>query len=170
MKMITTLLLLLGSLNLSAVPSLSEGFKRDFAGEKWEVSSRHEDANGMIFQYVPMGQKRDQWRKKVMVEVFPNGDFTLGEYTAQFHKVMRVEKGRHYGYQMIQDDPNNKIWEWWLADDHDRKRTIGWIRVEKDNKALKTITIQSKDTTNINQQRAQWVNELRGYDFIPKRH
>lgn len=169
MKIIAVLILALGSLDLSAGVSLSEGFIRDFGGEKWKVASRYEDAQGMVYQYIPIDESNNQWREKVIVEVFPNGEHSLDDYTKQFHQMMRDDKGRHYRYTIYQDGDDDKTLEWWLVDDHERMRTIGWLRIHSVDKALKVITVQSKNVEDVEAQRRRWIREVQNYDFIPNR-
>lgn len=167
MKRLLQILAIVAMMPLGA-SNLSEGLNRKFNGENWTVASEHQDADGLAVQYIPSDETPDQWNEKVIVQVFPGQKYSMIDYANQFNAMMETNPDGKYAYHILNDQPNERIYEWWLTNPEGKQTHVGWIRITVDEKALKAIHAEVKNPKSPTAERTRWVETLKAYNFLPK--
>lgn len=161
-------LLFLVLIPLTVVASLSEGLVRNFGQTKWKELKHSEDASGLVYEYIPADQESGRWTEKVTVQIYPGKNFSLTDFVKQFHALMQEQKDMTYHDQFLLNKPDEKIIEWSLLNKDNELETGGWLRILKDDKALKAINVELKKPTDFETHRTHWVQEIKSYDFAPR--
>jgi hypothetical protein len=147
--------------------SLSDSLKRDFKGKEWKELDHHEDESGLIYEYIPKEEGANKWSEKVTVQIFPGERLSLKDYLTQFHGMMQARSESGFKSTLLEDQPQEKIYEWTVHNSLGQFEMGGWMRVLTDDKALKAFHVQVKKPEDMTALRKQWVPLIKAYDFKP---
>ncbi|MEC7839419.1 MAG: hypothetical protein VX777_05225 [Chlamydiota bacterium] len=114
--------------------------------------------------FVPEDDDPKNWYEAIILHYIPARNIPLEMYYETFMKVLNEKSGNAFRSEVIQNDENTLIFEWWI-DPNTPGAQHGWIKVSKTNFGLQFFRYTTKKIEEVDNIKSQWKEILRKYNF-----